>query len=40
MKLVDLVRATANRISHAMAEKKPQLDPRTIEFKRRQAGLL
>jgi DNA-binding IclR family transcriptional regulator len=40
MKLVDLVRATANRISHDLAERKPQLDPRTIEFKRRQAGLL
>lgn len=40
MKLVDLARATANRISHALSEKKPQLDPRTIDFKRRQAGLL
>ncbi|WP_448002750.1 IclR family transcriptional regulator [Agromyces bauzanensis] len=40
MKLVDLVRATANRVSHALADNKPQLDPRTIEFKRRQAGLL
>jgi DNA-binding IclR family transcriptional regulator len=40
MKLLDFVRVTANRISRAIAEKKPALDPRTIEFKRRQAGLL
>lgn len=39
MKLVDLVRATANRVSHAISEKAP-LDPRTIEFNRRSAGIL
>lgn len=37
--LVDLVRATANRISHALREKQ-QLDPRTVDFNRRHAGIL
>lgn len=37
--LVDLVRGTANRISRALREKQ-KLDPRTVDFNRRHAGLL
>lgn len=38
-RLVDLVRATANRISKALADKRTAPDPRTIDFNRRHAGL-
>ncbi|GAA1804779.1 IclR family transcriptional regulator [Nesterenkonia flava] len=37
--LVDLVRVTATRISRALREKQ-QLDPRTVDFNRRHAGML
>ncbi|WP_258933154.1 hypothetical protein [Nesterenkonia pannonica] len=36
--LVDLVRVNATRITRALRE-KPQLDPRTVDFNRRQAGI-
>lgn len=36
--LVDLVRVSATRISRALRE-KPQLDPRTVDFNRRHAGM-
>ncbi|GAA4415776.1 IclR family transcriptional regulator [Georgenia halophila] len=39
-RLVDQVRATANRISHSLRERKTNLDPRTIDFNRRHAGLI
>ena len=38
-RLTTLVRATANRISRALAGPRPPLDRRTVEFNRRQAGL-
>ncbi|MFC7404709.1 IclR family transcriptional regulator [Georgenia alba] len=38
--LVDQVRLTANRISNALRAKDTALDPRTIDFNRRQAGLV
>ncbi len=34
------VRATASRISASLTEEKDPLDPRTVDFKRRHAGLL
>jgi hypothetical protein len=37
-RLADHVRAAANRMSRALAEKPAPLDPRTIEFNRRHAG--
>lgn len=37
--LVDLVRGSAARISRALRE-KPQLDPITVDFNRRQAGMV
>lgn len=39
-KLIDPVRATANRISHALAAKRVALAPQTIDFNRRHAGLI
>ncbi|HWL60918.1 MAG TPA: IclR family transcriptional regulator [Microbacteriaceae bacterium] len=38
-RLTSLVRATANRISRALAGPRSPLDRRTIDFNRRQAGL-
>lgn len=38
-RLADHVRAAANRMSRALAEKPAPLDPRTIAFNRRHAGL-
>jgi DNA-binding IclR family transcriptional regulator len=37
---LDLVRATANRISRSFLEKNASPDPRTIAFNRRRAGLI
>ena len=39
-RLVDQVRLTANRISHSLCERRRQLDPRTIDFNRRHAGII
>lgn len=39
-RIVDYVRATANRISHSYLEKDAPPDPRTIDFKRRRAGII
>ncbi|KRA24311.1 hypothetical protein ASD65_07640 [Microbacterium sp. Root61] len=39
-RLIDHVRAAANRMSRALAEKPAALDPRTIDFNRRNAGLV
>lgn len=39
-KIIDPVRATASRISHALADKKSAPHPRTVDFNRRHAGLL
>jgi DNA-binding IclR family transcriptional regulator len=38
-KLIDPVRITANRICRSLHE-RTRLDPRTIDFNRRRAGLL
>lgn len=39
-RLVDLVRVTANRISKDLRERNRSLDPRTVDFNRRHAGLI
>ncbi|KAA9154764.1 IclR family transcriptional regulator [Microbacterium lushaniae] len=38
--LVQPILAAANRVSQAMAQSRADVDPRTIDFNRRQAGLL
>lgn len=39
-RIVDFVRAAANRISRSLLEKNLPPDPRTIDFKRRRAGII
>lgn len=39
-RLIDLVRAAATRISHALADRRMPPHPRTIDFNRRKAGLI
>jgi DNA-binding IclR family transcriptional regulator len=39
-RLIDHVRAAANRMSRALSDRRVVLDPRTIDFNRRNAGLL
>lgn len=39
-KLLDPLRATAARISHALTDRRTPPDPRTIDFNRRNAGLI
>jgi DNA-binding IclR family transcriptional regulator len=39
-KLIDPVRMTAGRIAHALADRSAAPDPRTVDFNRRNAGLL
>lgn len=39
-RILDFVRASANRISRSFLEKNAPPDPRTIDFKRRRAGII